>query len=83
MPQGRAVRRIITGFYEDIEGHFVAILDCGHEQHVRHRPPFAERPWVLTEEGRRSKIGEAIECRLCDAGAGPSGAFSPQASGPG
>jgi hypothetical protein len=33
---------------------------------VRHRPPFSERPWVLTEEGRRAKIGEAIDCRLCD-----------------
>jgi uncharacterized protein DUF3565 len=60
------MRRTITGFYEDIEGHFVAMLDCGHEQHVRHRPPFSERPWVLTEEGRRAKIGEAIDCRSCD-----------------
>lgn len=60
------MRRHITGFYEDVEGHFVAMLDCGHEQHVRHRPPFAERPWVLTEDGRRSMIGADIECRLCD-----------------
>ena len=60
------MRRTIIGFYEDIAGDFVAMLDCGHEQHVRHRPPFAERPWVLTEEGRRAKIGEALECRLCD-----------------
>jgi hypothetical protein len=67
------MRRIITGFYEDIEGHFVAILDCGHEQHVRHRPPFSERPWVLTPEGRRSMIGEAIECRLCDAASDADG----------
>jgi hypothetical protein len=60
------MRRTITGFYEDVEGHFVAMLDCGHEQHVRHRPPFSERPWVLTERGRRAKVGEAIDCRLCD-----------------
>ena len=59
--------RAITGFYEDIEGHFVAMLECGHEQHVRHRPPFVERPWVLTAEGRQSKIGQLIECRACDA----------------
>lgn len=64
MPQLRA----ITGFYEDVEGHFVAILECGHEQHVRHRPPFSERPWVLTAEGRQSKVGTLIVCRACDVG---------------
>ena len=60
------MRRRITGFYEDVEGHFVAMLECGHEQHVRHRPPFAERPWVLTQEGREARIGETIDCRVCD-----------------
>jgi hypothetical protein len=72
------MRRKIVGFYEDIAGDFVAMLECGHEQHVRHRPPFAERPWVLSEEGRRAKIGAALECRLCDEAADtgdtPSGA---------
>jgi len=62
--------RRITGFYEDVEGHFVAMLECGHEQHVRHRPPFVERPWVLTEAGRAEKIGALVECRQCD-GEGP------------
>lgn len=73
------MRRRIVGFYEDIEGFFVAMLDCGHEQHVRHRPPFVERPWVLTEEGRRSKVGAEIECRLCDAELGD--AEEPEPSG--
>lgn len=58
--------RAITGFYEDVEGHFVAMLECGHEQHVRHKPPFIERPWVTSEEGRRGQIGTLIECRKCD-----------------
>ena len=66
-----AMRRHITGFYEDVAGDFVAMLDCGHEQHVRHRPPFVERPWVLTADGRRSKIGADIECRICDAQTAP------------
>jgi hypothetical protein len=61
------MRRRIVGFYEDIEGYFVAMLDCGHEQHVRHKPPLVERPWVLTSEGRAAKIGVEIECRACDA----------------
>jgi hypothetical protein len=60
------VRRAITGFYEDVEGHFVAMLECGHEQHVRHKPPFIERPWVKSEEGRRAKLGELVECRACE-----------------
>lgn len=58
--------RRITGFYEDVEGHFVAMLACGHEQHVRHRPPFAERRWVLTAEGRAAMVGERLDCRACD-----------------
>ncbi len=61
------MRRRITGFYEDIEGHFVAMLECGHEQHVRHKPPLVERPWVLTAEGRAAKIGVEIDCKACDA----------------
>lgn len=60
------MKRRIMGFYEDTEGHFVAMLECGHEQHVRHKPPFIERPWVATEEGRRAKIGEFAKCRACD-----------------
>lgn len=61
------MRRRITGFYEDIEGHFIAMLECGHEQHVRHKPPLVERPWVLTAEGRAAKIGVEIDCKACDA----------------
>lgn len=61
------MRRRITGFYEDIEGHFVAMLECGHEQHVRHKPPLVERPWVRTAEGRAAKIGVEIDCKACDA----------------
>jgi hypothetical protein len=61
------MQRRITGFYEDVEGHWVARLECGHEQHMRHKPPFIERPWVLTEAGRRVMIGQLAECRLCDA----------------
>lgn len=29
----------------------MAFLSCGHKQHVRHRPPFFERPWITTERG--------------------------------
>jgi hypothetical protein len=59
----------IVGYHQDAEQHWVAELSCGHQQHVRHRPPFVERPWVLTEEGRASKIGHPVACAQC-AGAG-------------
>lgn len=61
----------ITGFHLDDEGHWVAELVCGHFQHVRHRPPWMERPWVLTSQGRESMLGHLLNCRKCDAGAAP------------
>lgn len=61
----------ITGYHRDEEGHWVAELACGHDQHVRHAPPWVERPWVLTPEGRGSRLGCRLDCRKCDAGAPP------------
>ena len=57
----------ITGFHQDDHGHWVAELDCGHGQHVRHDPPWQNRPWVLTEEGQRRFLGVVLNCVLCDA----------------
>ena len=50
----------------DEHGDWVAFLNCGHRQHVRHRPPFEERPWVITEIERSKKIGKLIDCVRCD-----------------
>ena len=52
----------IVGFHQDEETNWVAELSCGHQQHVRHRPPFTERPWGLTQEGRASKLGHEVHC---------------------
>jgi hypothetical protein len=60
------MKQQITGFHLDRENHWVAELDCGHAQHMRHEPPWMERPWVLTEEGRRSRLGVELECKRCD-----------------
>jgi len=60
------VQRAIVGFHEDDEGEWVAELVCGHQQHVRHRPPFFPEPWVLEPEGRHERVGTPLECRLCD-----------------
>jgi hypothetical protein len=61
------MQRRMVGFHLDAHGDWVAELECGHAQHVRHRPPWTERPWVLTEEGRASKLGQELDCKLCDA----------------
>jgi hypothetical protein len=54
-----------VGFDQDEAGDWVALLACGHRQHVRHRPPWHERPWVLTEEGRADRLGSPLECPAC------------------
>jgi tellurite resistance-related uncharacterized protein len=60
------MRRRITGFVRDEQDDWVALLDCGHRQHVRHRPPFTNRPWVTTEAGRAEQLGRELPCALCD-----------------
>ena len=39
----------LAGFHQDEEEHWVAELECGHGQHVRHDPPWQVRTWVTTE----------------------------------
>ena len=68
--------RAIVGFRRDAEGHWVAELDCGHSQHTRHSPPQSERPWVLSEEGRRARLGSPLDCVRCDRRELPEG-FAP------
>jgi hypothetical protein len=60
------MKQPITGFHQDEELHWVADLVCGHTQHVRHDPPWQSRPWVVTAEGRASKLGQLLDCRKCD-----------------
>lgn len=62
---GPAIPRRIVGFHQDDEQHWVADLECGHTQHVRHDPPWQVREWVTTPEGRASRIGTELECVKC------------------
>ena len=71
------MERAITSFEQDDRGDWVAMLVCGHRQHVRHRPPWQERAWVLTTEGRQGRIGTLLECRICDAEPETPGAGDP------
>jgi hypothetical protein len=59
------IPRRITGFHQDAERQWVAELECGHQQHVRHNPPWEVRPWVLEETTRRERIGAELDCILC------------------
>lgn len=60
------MQRAITGFHRDAENHWVADLECGHTRHVRHNPPWQNRPWVETEEGRARFLGTMLNCVACD-----------------
>ena len=66
-----AAERSITGFHLDLENHWVAELSCGHNEHVRHDPPWTNRAWVTTPEGRQSMIGRTLSCKKCAADAPP------------
>jgi Protein of unknown function (DUF3565) len=59
--------RKIVGFHQDEDGEWVAELECGHQQHVRHDPPWVMHEWVLTREGRQSRIGRKLVCPSCGA----------------
>lgn len=67
------MERIIAGFHLDELGDWVAELVCGHDQHVRHRPPFQIRAWVLHESGREERIGVPLDCSLCERAELPDG----------
>ena len=60
------MRQAIIGFHQDEQLDWVAELACGHFQHVRHNPPWTNRPWVMTQAGRTSKLGELLECVKCN-----------------
>jgi len=67
------VERSITGYHQDEAGDWVAELACGHNQHVRHAPPFQLRTWVLDPAGRAGRRGMPLECPLCDRAELPAG----------
>lgn len=60
------MQKRIAGFHQDAENHWVAELECGHNQHVRHNPPWMNRPWVVTPQGREAMLGKPLNCVKCD-----------------
>jgi hypothetical protein len=59
------IARKIVGFHQDESFDWVADLECGHQQHVRHNPPWTTRHWVTTPQGRLDHIGLELPCSLC------------------
>jgi hypothetical protein len=57
--------RKIVGFHQDEVFDWVADLECGHQQHVRHNPPWTSRHWVTSAQGRLEHIGHELPCSLC------------------
>jgi len=70
------MKQNIVEFHKDDEDHWVAELECGHFQHVRHNPPLVSRSWVLTEKGRNDMLGFDLECKKCNEGATKDAASS-------
>ncbi len=60
------MKQKIVGFDKDEVGDWVALLACGHTRHVRHHPPWFNRPWVEQAEGRQRYLGTELECKKCE-----------------
>jgi uncharacterized protein DUF3565 len=60
------MKKRIVGYQQDEALHWMAELECGHHQHLRHQPPWTNRPWVTKPEGRASHLGGMLDCKKCD-----------------
>lgn len=57
-----SIARTVLTFQLDEAGDWVVALACGHTRHVRHQPPWLNRPWVITEAMR----GQKMRCGWCE-----------------
>ncbi len=65
------MKQAMTAYHQDELGDWVAELVCGHFQHVRHKPPWQNRPGVVSAAGREKMLGYELDCKKCDEGAPP------------
>lgn len=61
------MKQKIVSFDKDEEGDWFATLSCGHTRHVRHNPPWFNRPWVEQAESRGNFVGHELNCKKCEA----------------
>jgi hypothetical protein len=57
--------RKIVDYHLDECFDWVADLECGHQLHVRHNPPWTIRHWVTTPQGRWEHVGQELLCSVC------------------
>ena len=67
------MQRAMVGFRRDDDGDWVAELSCLHSQHIRHDPPFWDAAWIEDDEERARRVGQPLECPLCDRAELPDG----------
>jgi hypothetical protein len=60
------MQQAIVDFFQDDMQDWVARLACGYTQHVRHNPPWTNRPWVVSPEGRQQHLGWLLWCKVCE-----------------
>jgi Protein of unknown function (DUF3565) len=63
--QLQGIPRKIVGFHGDEQLDWVAELECGHQQYVRHDPPWTDSHWVNSFDGRMAHIGFELNCLAC------------------
>jgi hypothetical protein len=65
LTDGDAASVRLLDLHQDADGHWVASLSCGHSQHLRHQPPWQNRPWVMASTQRQARLGEPFLCGWC------------------
>jgi Protein of unknown function (DUF3565) len=63
--QSAGTPKKIIGFHMDENRDWLAELECGHQQYVRHNPPWREHHWVTTAQGRLEHMGQQLPCSAC------------------
>lgn len=64
----KELEQAIVGFYQSEDEQWVARLSCGHSQNVKHEPPWSNRAWITTEQGRTAMLGYKLACQKCKLG---------------
>jgi hypothetical protein len=64
-PAGLVISSKIVDFHLDDGDEWVAELDCGHEQRVRHNPPLMVNPWITSPQGRLEHLGRELTSITC------------------
>ncbi len=68
------IPRTISSWRRESSDAVIVRLECGHDRHVRERPPLSSHPWVLDDAACEARVGATIECLRCARRELPAGA---------